>query len=244
MFKIGKVSYLNTLPLFFAWDCSDVEIVEGTPAQLVELLRKGELQAGIVSSVEYLMHPESYRIVHNISISSKEKACSVMLFCKEPIDKVKSLYLTPASLTSKMLTLYIIREVYKKDPQIITDKDKAQAVLLIGDEALEEKSSNKWKYIYDLGYEWYKLHKLPFVFALFTVRKDAPEELDRLIALQVKKSLELFYKALEENRLRVGGYEPSFLKSYFTECLEYDLDEGKLASLELFKEILMKEAYY
>ncbi|RMH03942.1 MAG: hypothetical protein D6699_04545 [Aquificota bacterium] len=241
MFKVGKVSYLNTLPLFFNWDELCVEFVEGTPAHLVRLLRKGDIQAGIISSVEYLMHQERYRIVPHISISSKERACSVMLFSQKPIERVESLYLTPASMTSKLLALYIIKEVYKNEPFITTNRQKAQAVLLIGDAALQEACTNRWSYVYDLGYEWYKLYRLPFVFALFTVRKEAPKELDHLIYSQVKRSVELFYTALQEGKVQVRGYGLDFLKAYFTECLEYNLDESKLTSLEIFKEILMKE---
>ncbi|MFN3946912.1 MAG: menaquinone biosynthesis protein, partial [Aquificaceae bacterium] len=164
MIKVGRVNYLNTLPLFYRWD-QKVLLVDGHPSQLVQLLRKGEIQAGIVSSVEYLINREDYILVPDVSISSKERACSVLIFSKRPFEDVESLYLTPASLTSKWLALYILERAYKRKPKVVEDKDKAQAILLIGDEAIKEKLSNKWPYIYDLGEEWYKLHQLPFVFA-------------------------------------------------------------------------------
>ena len=241
MISVGKVSYLNTLPLFYRWDNSKVSLVEGYPSELVKKLREGHIQAGIVSSVEFLLYPENYRVVPDVSISSKEKACSVLIFSKKPLEFIESLYLTPASMTSKLLALYIVKEVYKNNPNIVQDKDDADALMLIGDEAIKEKSSNTWQYVYDLGKEWFSLYGLPFVFALFLVRRDAPELLDSLIEEQCKRSKEEFFQDLKKGRLELQGYDYNRLKDYFTSCLDYGLDRKAWKSLEIFKEILTRE---
>ena len=74
MIKVGKVGYLNTLPLFYKWDTSQTVLVEGHPSELVDRLRKGELHAGIVSSVENLFHKEDYLIDPKECIASRERA--------------------------------------------------------------------------------------------------------------------------------------------------------------------------
>ncbi len=242
MISVGKVSYLNTLPLFYRWDTSKVSLVEGHPSELVKKLREGHIQAGIVSSVEFLLHPENYRVVPDISISSKEKACSVLIFSKKPLEFVESLYLTPSSMTSKLLALYVVKEVYKNSPSIVQAKENADALMLIGDEAVREKGSNNWKYVYDLGEEWFRLYGLPFVFALFLVRRDAPEWLEGFIWEQCKRSKEEFFKDLREGKLEVYSYGQEYLKDYFTLCLDYGLDQKARRSLEIFKEILTKES--
>lgn len=241
MFKIGKVSYLNTLPLFFSWERGRVEFVEDVPSRLVELLRAGKIQAGIVSSVEHLKHPDIYRVVPGLSISSSKKACSVALFSKKPIQHIENLYLTEASVTSRFLALHILRDIYGASPYFIKSRERADAVLLIGDEAIEEKKRGKWEHVYDLGEEWYRAYGMPFVFALFLVRKDAPPWLDELIARECGKSLELFYEALRRGSLEVEGYDRAFLEEYFTHCLQYNLGEREWQSLNFFNEILSKE---
>lgn len=237
MIKVGKVSYLNTLPLFYSWDTQEVSLIEGHPSELVKKLRAGQIQAGIVSSVEFLLHPEDYRVVPGISISSRERACSVLIFSKRPLEFIRSIHLTPASMTSKMLAMYVLKRVYGNSPEVV-ERSQAEALLLIGDEAFSEKDSGRWDYIYDLGEEWFRLHGLPFVFALFLVRRDAPEWLDQLILEQCRKSREEFYHDLEEGKLRLQ--KP--LKDYFNLCLDYTLDEEGWRSLSLFKEILMEDA--
>ncbi len=243
MLKVGKVSYLNTLPLFYRWDTSKVSLVEGHPSELVKKLREGQIQAGIVSSVEFLFHPENYRVVPGVSISSKERACSVLIFSRKPLELVQSLYLTPSSMTSKLLALYVVREIYKNVPNTVQKRDEADAILLIGDEAMREKSSNRWEYVYDLGEEWFRLYKLPFVFALFLVRRDAPQWLDHFIAEQCKRSREEFYKDLEEGGLKVQGYDYGYVKDYFKLCLGYELGQREEKSLEIFNQILTKYTY-
>ncbi len=240
MIKIGKVNYLNTLPLFYRWDPT-VCFVEGHPSELVQLLRKGKIQAGIVSSVEYLVNREEYIFVPNVSISSKERACSVLIFSEKPLEDVESLYSTPASLTSKLLALYILEKTYKRKPKVVEDKDKAQAILLIGDEAIREKLSNRWRYVYDLGEEWFKLHQLPFVFALFLVRRDAGPWLAEYIGKQCNNSKVEFYKDLYEGKINVEGLSRSFLLDYFNSCLFYELSEEEWRSLEIFNKFLMKK---
>ena len=238
MFKIGKVSYLNTLPLFYKFRDPRIELVEGHPSQLVSLLREGKIQAGIVSSVEYLLRPDQYRIIPNISISSRERACSVAIFSTKPLVELKKVYLTPASLTSKYLCFYVLEEIYKLNPIYTENKEEADAFLLIGDEALSAKAQKLYPYIYDLAQEWFKVHKLPFVFALFLVRSDTPQYLDELIENLVSFSLEAFYKDLEEGKIEIEGYSKEELREYLTECLSNSLGERELLSLDIFKRFL------
>lgn len=241
MLRIGRVSYLNTLPVFYRWDTSSIELVEGHPSELVNRLRRGEVQAGIVSSVEFLLHPEDYRVVPGVCVASREKACSVLLFSSMPPEHIKTLYLTPASMTSRVLALHVLREVYCREPEISEDRERADALMLIGDEALREKSSGRWQYVYDLGEEWFRLHRLPFVFALFLVRKEAPPWLDRFIEEQCRRSKEDFYRDLKEGR--VEGYDCKDIRDYFTLCLDYELDQRGWQSLEIFRKILLKKGY-
>ena len=240
MIKVGKVSYLNTMPLFYKWDGSETVLVEGHPSELVDRLRKGEIKAGIVSSVEYLLHREDYLVVPNVCIASKERACSVLIFSNKPLEDIKSLYLTPASLTSKELAIYVVNVIYGNSPELVKDRDKADALMLIGDEAIIERSLGRWQYVYDLGEEWFKQHKLPFVFALFLVRKDAPTWLSDNIYFQCNRSKALFIEDLTQGKIGVDGFSQDFLLEYFTSCLQYDLSEEAMQSLRVFNSFLIK----
>ncbi|NPA32572.1 MAG: menaquinone biosynthesis protein [Aquificae bacterium] len=226
MFRVGKVSYKNTLPLFYR--VRSFEIIEGVPSRLVSLLRRGEIQAGIVSSAEFFLNPELYLILPGVSISSRGSVCSVKLFSKKPLSSVRKVFITSASLTSRYLLFYIFERKLGFSPEVVP-RSEADAFLLIGDEALKEKG---FPFVYDLGKEWYEITGLPFVFALFLVRKDANREKALLLLDEVRESLRAFF---EES--------PSALKEgevYFRGCIDYGLSDKHLRGLYEFYEYLSK----
>ena len=225
MLRVGRVSYKNTIPLFYKLE--GFEIVEGVPSYLVKLLREGKIDAGIVSSAEYFFNADKYLILPDISISSKGRVCSVKLFSRVPFEEIKSVNLSEASLTSRYLLFYLFE---KKLGYVPKESKEAEALMLIGDEALQKRN---FPYIYDLAEEWFKLHGLPFVFALFLVRKEASTEEVKKLYGGIKRSLKEFFKDLTGGRVSENFY--------FTECIDYSLGEEHLKSLKLFFEYLSKK---
>lgn len=232
MLRVGKVSYSNTLPLFYS--LKDFDLIEGHPSELVKKLREGEIDAGIVSSVEFFFNPEEYFVLPDISISSRGKVCSVLLLSKRPVKEVKSVRITPNSLTSRYLLGYMLKEVHGVYPEEVTEGE--DAFLSIGDEALRLRKD--YEFAYDLGEEWFNHTGLPFVFALFLVRKDAPKGRVKELYKEVKTSLKNFFSDLESGRLDLGE---DFLKHYLSECIDYNLGKEHLESLKRFFSFMEKE---
>jgi len=86
----------------------------------------------------------------------------------------------------------------------VNDLTGLDAVLLIGDEALRANKNGLpgFDLVYDLAREWYEWQKLPFVFAVWAVKKDmAQEDRSRLTAALVA-SLE----RSAEDYAAVGGW--------------------------------------
>ena len=231
MLRIGRVNYLNTEPLFYR--LSGFEIVEGFPAELVKELREGKIDGGIVSSAELFLNPDLYRILPSISISSRERVCSVLLLSKKPIEEVRKIRITPSSLTSRYLLFYLLKEVYSlKAEEVVEGED---AFLSIGDEALREK--DKFPYSYDLGEMWFREKGLPFVFALFLLRKDASLGQARELLERLKGSLKAFFDDLERGLCVNSEFE----REYFLKCIDYGLEEDHLRSLSIFFSFLERE---
>jgi len=229
MLRIGKVAYSNTLPLFYS--LSGFELVEGHPAELVKLLREGRIDAGIVSSVEYFFNPELYYVLPEVSISSRGKVCSVLLLSKKPIEEVSKVRITPSSMTSRHLLSYILKESYGLSFTEVSEGE--DALLSIGDEAL--RLSDRFPFAYDLGEEWFRKTGLPFVFALFLVRKDAPK--GRVLELQegIRNSLRDFFSDLGAGKLK------DIRVDYFSSCIDYSLTEEHIQSLLRFFTFMERE---
>ena len=168
------------------------------------------------------------------------------IFSNEPLEKVKTVYLTKASKTSRLLTKIIFKYFLKKDIKYENLEDytdiENKTVLLIGDNAIKYK--NMFKYVYDLSAIWYRETNYPFVFALWCVRKDFfEEEKENVFTFydSLKKSKEKFFSNidffLEEANINIDkAYAYKYLKN-----LDYCLTQEHINSLELFSSYLKKE---
>lgn len=255
--RVGKIAYANVFPIFYmlerVCDCSQFEIVEGVPSELNAMLRAGEIDISPSSSIEYLRYPDRYSYIDGISISSRGPVGSVFLFSRRPLEKLagSTIALTPQSATSVALLDILLRDA--GIPDVRYDRTAgdaltaADAFLLIGDDALVyhlRSHQSGERFVYDLGDLWYQRYQLPFVFALWIVRKELssdPEEQARLqcfsddLAAARRQALvrlgEIVTASPLAERLSIGE-----LLSYWNN-LDYSLDEEHLKAMALFRDL-------
>jgi len=254
--RIGMVNFINTAALYEVWKETvrhpEWQVVEAAPAELNRLLRKGSLDLGFVSSHEYAEHPETYRLLADLSISSTGAVGSVFLFSEvEPhllTDEVVSL--SAQSKTSNGLIKIILEDFYGARPQyhLPTGAGEAQegrAILAIGDQALRLKSQGGYPFVLDLGEVWQRHTGLPFVFAVWAVREEfCGRKGGCLLEIhrELKRCVALGRDRLPEISRRVAARVPmeqSACLSYL-QGIEFDLAPDKIQGLELFYEHLIR----
>jgi len=196
--RIGMVNYINTAPIYEVWKKTvtnpDWIVTEAPPSVLNSLLSEDMLDLGLVSSYEYGVRPEKYRILDDLSISATGPVGSVFLFSQtkpEELDN-KLVLLTGQSETSVALVKIVLEEFYSIKPRYIVGdifdprnyKEEVSAVLAIGDDALRLREEKSYNYHLDLADFWNRKTGLPFVFAVFAVREEfvhaEPEKLKKL----------------------------------------------------------------
>ncbi|MFZ3207225.1 MAG: menaquinone biosynthesis protein [Geobacteraceae bacterium] len=184
--KVGRIDYANCTPIFEALqthsDGCEYRLIRGVPATLNMMLAHGEIDLCPASSIEYGKNPDSYYLLPDISISSIGPVRSVLLFSRLPLEELRhqTIGLTTESETSVNL-LKILFAVNLAIPAFFERCTlplhqalaKYSALLLIGDSALAESGRNHDLFVYDMGELWYRFTGLPFVFALWIVRKEA-----------------------------------------------------------------------
>ena len=252
------VNFINTAPLYEVWKRTvqrpDWQVTEAVPSVLNSLLHNGKLDLGFISSHEYALHPEKYRLLSDLSISATGAVGSVFLFSKKPLEELdgKKVLLTSQSQTSAYLVRIILEDFYGIKPDyssgLIAEHSTLDAfagVLAIGDEALRISSSGDFPVKTDLSEIWHRQTGLPFVFAVWAVREefcaDHPDTVSE-IHRQLLRCLAEGRKDLRSISSLVAPRIPMPAEECFNYLngIEYDLSTEKCQGLSLFCEHLSR----
>jgi len=231
MIRLGRIGYVNMAPVFYRLD-AEVEEVVGVPTALNRRLIAGELDVAPISSIEYARHADTLRLLPRLCVSSEGAVESIQLISKTPLDRIKTVAVTPESTTSVVLT-----KVLLPDAEQVPLGEEAEAKLLIGDAALNSAFVDPTPH-HDLGRLWLERTGLPMVFAVWAspepTHPDLPELEDALVASVRAARAEPEQLAYESSARY--GYPPGFLARYF-EKLRYRFGPRERAGLYTFLEL-------
>jgi chorismate dehydratase len=124
--------------------------------------------------------------------------------------------------------------------------EEIDAALVIGDSALSQPWGKVFPHIHDLGTLWWNMTGLPFVFAIWAVRKEFarkyPERVEAVLAL-LKTSCrfgnENMEQIIEKAHIKLG-IDVSTARLYY-KSLVYQLSDREKEGLELFYKGLYQE---
>lgn len=236
--SIGCVQYLNAKPLIHGYEG---KVRFDHPVHLAHELSAGTLDVALVPTFELMRLPH-YDVVDGISISSRGIVYSVFLAYQGKLDEVKTVTLDMASLTSVHLLQCILGEFHGMSPDYVSPEkctDKNAARLLIGNQAIDFRHAHGESYQYlDLGEEWMKQTSLPFVFAVWLMRRNVPAADQAAEELrQIKQYGTASIPAIVCNEKR---YEAEFARYYLEKCIRFDLGPEEKKGMERFRELLAK----
>ncbi len=256
--RIGMVNFINTAPCYEVWRQSvrrpEWHVTEAAPTVLNDMLFKGELDLGFISSHEYGAHPELYKILGGLSISATGPVGSVFLFAREEIDKLqgKKVLLSAQSQTSVALVKIILEEFYGVQPvyeQGAIDVQALQndfsAVLAIGDDALRLSQQGSFPIQLDLSEAWYEHTGLPFVFAVWAVREEFCLR-NPVTVVEIHQELQRCIQEGKDDLMQICELVAPRIPMEVAAChsylqgVEYDLGPQKVAALEKFFEFLVR----
>ena len=231
MIRLGRISYVNMAPVFYRLS-ADVDEVAGVPTELNERLLGGEIDMAPISSIEYARNAGRLRILPRLCVGSEGAVDSIQLVSRAPLERVRSVAVTPESATSVVLT-----KVLLPDAEHVPLGVEAEATLLIGDAALRSAFEDPTPH-YDLGRLWLERTGLPMVFAVWACPDPAPAgvaELEEALVESVLVARAEPERLAHEASVRYG-YPAGFLARYF-EKLRYSFGPRERAGLITFFEL-------
>jgi len=195
--NLGRVSYINALPLFCAEPPKEFSVYSNTPNLLNDSARSNALEIGMVSRWIYPQIEKNYRIIKNFGIFGDGEILSIRLFSKFPLSELggKKVFITSETGSSSRAFRFLCLKKFGFDlfENLVKDELQADAILLIGNSALTRK--NPFEYEYDLGKEWKDYISTPMLYAVFVARRDIDESADLILKNYLKKSLQTFFES-------------------------------------------------
>ena len=241
--KVAAVSYLNTKPLLYGIEHSDVindiEIVVDYPSLLARQLQDGTIDMALLP-VAAIPGITGAHIVSDYGIATDGNVVSVAIFSQVPMEEIKTIYLDYQSRTSVRLAQLLLQHYWKKEvvfkpapENFIEYINGENAGVIIGDRAL--KQLHNFHYIYDLSAAWKDYTGLDFIFAAWVANKPLPADFITRFNAANAAGLAHLDTVIAENPFPY--YD---LYTYYTDNIKYILDEHKKKGLAKFLEMIQQ----
>jgi chorismate dehydratase len=253
--RVGHIQFLNCLPLYWGLARTgtllDLELTKDTPEKLSEQLVKGDLDIGPVTLVEFLRNAEDLVALPDIAVGCDGPVMSCEIVSRVPLEELdgRRVALGSTSRTSVRLAQLLLAEHFGVRPEyhtaapdlaaMMADSDAAVVIGDVGLRAYLRQLPEPGLQVHDLGQLWKDWTGLPFVFAVWAVRRDylarEPEtvhEVHRAFLASRDLALEEIDKVAEQ-AARWEVFEPPVLRRYFT-TLDFRFARDQLAGVAEF----------
>jgi len=240
--RVASVHYLNADPLTWGFEHGSVRrfvhLSKHAPSRIPDLLQSGEIDVGLIPSIEY-QRIDGLEILPGMGVGSSGRARSVLLVSARPMESIRSVALDGSSRTSAALLRIVLahRRIsgvrFSEHPPALRDMlADHDAALIIGDPALTCDSTGLR--VWDLGAEWHDITGLPFVFAVWAKRTGTilPDGAGPFVT-----SLEEGLAHIDEIAAATAaplGLPAGSLQEYLRIDLHYDLGERETQAMALF----------
>lgn len=251
---VGKIPYLNCVPFYDRFESRPFRVLPLVPSLMGKLAAEKQLDGGPFSLLDYWRVEKDYEALA-YGIAVKNYARSVILYSNHNWHELdgKRIGITADTSTSIELLKVLLKHKYGVRAKLermhplfqAKETEHFDAVLVIGDEALLRIKSGlaNFAHVYDLGHEWHEWTKLPFVFAIWAISREASAEKKHALIQQLEAAaLEAddrhpHFGAWHGKRL---GLTPAEVQVYL-DGFAFRLRENERAAMEKFRGLLVEE---
>ena len=259
--RIAAIEFLNAAPLMWGLEADTRFALAYTlPSACADALRDGTADLGVIPAIELARIPGLVGLA-DLGVAVADQAGaevrSILLVSQRPAAQVRTVVLDAASRTSVVLAQLLLRRRWGAAATAVTPGagagwrealETADAVLLIGDPALQLRISGAARHlhVYDLAQEWRAWTGLPFVFALWGVRAPAFEAHRGWLVARLQAALAAGLEASEElvrmwaPRLQIA---PAEVRRYLAENVAYRLTAAHHHGLRRFVQMAGQEGW-
>lgn len=261
--RLGVVSYLNTTPMIEGLEAApEVAMVRAVPSRIAEMLRRGEVDVGLVSFVDVARAGGELTLVPCGMIGCDGPTLTVRLFSAAPLAEVRRVHADTDSHTSVALCRLLLARLHGVRPEVVDFDARERAgagvgeegwpetVLLIGDKVVHDSPpAVRYPHQLDLGQAWKQMTDLPFMYACWMCRTAELETAEgrRRVALaaalldrQVRRNRARLDWVVEQNA-ETKGWPNDLAREYLGRLLRFTVGPRERAGAELFLRLAGEE---
>ncbi|MDQ2844233.1 MAG: menaquinone biosynthesis protein [Acidobacteriota bacterium] len=240
------MSYLNTVPLVWGMlhgpQEAEVDLSFSIPSECARDIENGRAEVGLVPVAEIAR--QDLEIVPGVGICCLGVVRSILLFSRVPWKEVRTLSADSSSRTSAQLARVILRECYGVEPNITQEAPVLRAMLshsdsalVIGDPALRLEPAKLPFDCLDLGAEWFRLTRLPFVFAAWAGKPGIA--VTSLVGITVESHLygQSHMDEIVESEFAKRGVSRETAHRYLTGHIQFTIGGDEQRGLDTFFEM-------
>jgi len=241
--RVSLVDYLNSAPLGWAFLHGPlrhrVEVLPATPARCADQLASGEVDIGLIPTVEYQRIP-ALTVLPGVAVAASGPVRSVLLVRRKGAGQIGSVALDTSSRTSVALVRLLLEGPLGARPEFVPHAPdleamlaRCDAALVIGDAALRLSPDDYT--IVDLAEAWIEWQGRPFVFAFWACRPAALGHADLVdLFLEAREWGLLRREEIAAEYSRRLGLPQPFLLEYLERNIDFELGAQHLSGLERF----------
>jgi len=245
---IGQISYLNSQPFYPL--LGEHRLIPTPPSELGRMAAKGEIDAGILATADYLLHEARYEPAAGLGVANHEEVRSILFLSKKPLSELDGarIGITEETSTSVRLLriLHEVKEEVRPREYVRGLRDDADAFLVIGNEALWRNRSPtpSFPHRYYLATEWWSWTGLPFVFALWAVRRSLPDAVKKSFADLLERSFTVGMSQIDDIAAEHAGElgQREVLASYLRN-FHYRLGPEEMKGFEEFRRLTREHGF-
>lgn len=243
--RVGVVNFLNAWPLWAALEKNkNITVVHGVPSALARSLHADEIDAALISSIEFFRQPNNYTYHPRLCIGAEREVRSIRLFMPkrkgdfaQALGACHTIYTDSASRSSVAQLAVLLRSMQLDIPLVeVSDADakiprlaEGEALIAIGDTALRHLSRPS----FDVQAEYFRALGRGFVYAIW------------VYPLRLRAALEpLFDQAYAEYNADMGryltdavarfGFPLEFTEDYLKHVIRHNLSEALADDMRFF----------
>lgn len=245
---IGHFSSLPWIPFYQGSEGWPVELKNCGYEEVPQLLEKNQVALTPISTAQWFEAEPHWKRLGRFGIGLRGKAGNILLFTNTPIQKLQNcpIAVKPETSNSRKVLHAVLAQKYGLEmaPWVegVNEQDTAIPRLLTQKDALEEQSKNRFKYTYDIGYEWWSWQGTPIVSAVWVYNSNLDSEIVGSLRTLLENSLELYG---QDPRASIVAYQKKYGLNLSVSSIqsllgnfEYLLDEEAEKGIDRLRRVL------